>query len=194
MALWKETELGRNELIKPGVLRVLCRAVPEPRLRVLKLEFWGKEQIFQAKSVGEENLKHHWRIPRRSVRGVCNFLGSVSWQQKFEVMDGPVLQVHVTAQFYLESKGKYSFQAWGHANPKNRREAPRPNFGPSVYIFFLLPLSLPYVNWASQEGCLFYLWFSLQSSDLPFFFFPRLSPSLSFNHRHSWLLFPILTT
>ena len=52
-------------------------------------------------------------------RGVCNFLGSVSSQQKFEVTDGPVLQtrvissdgpvlyLRVTAQFYLESKGKY---------------------------------------------------------------------------------------
>ena len=32
-----------------------------------------------------KNIKQkHW--------GVCNFLGSVSSQQKFEVMDGPVLQ------------------------------------------------------------------------------------------------------
>ena len=31
--------------------------------------------------------------------------------------------------------------------------------------FFLLPLSLPYGNWASQEGCLFHLSFSLWSSD-----------------------------
>ena len=49
------------------------------------------------------------------VRGVCNFLGSVSLKQKFEatdrpalqLSDGPLLQLHVTAQFYLESKGKY---------------------------------------------------------------------------------------
>ena len=49
------------------------------------------------------------------VGGVSNFLGSVSLQQKFEVTDGPVLQpsdgpmsqLCVTAQFYLESKGKY---------------------------------------------------------------------------------------
>ena len=42
------------------------------------------------------------------VGGVCNFLGSVSSQQKFEVTeqlsDGPVLQLHVTAQFYLGRK------------------------------------------------------------------------------------------
>ena len=45
------------------------------------------------------------------VAGVCNFLGSVSSQQKSEardqLLDGPVLQLRVTAQFYLENKGKY---------------------------------------------------------------------------------------
>jgi len=45
------------------------------------------------------------------VKQVCNFLGSVSPQQKFELTDGPVLQPHVTAQFYLESKGQYILQA-----------------------------------------------------------------------------------
>ena len=47
----------------------------------------------------------------------------------------------------------------------------RPNFGCSFYKFFLLPRSLPYVSWASQEGCLFSLRFSLRSSDLPLFSF-----------------------
>ena len=37
---------------------------------------------------------------------VCNFLDSVLSQQKFEAMDGPVLQLCVTAKFYVESKGK----------------------------------------------------------------------------------------
>ena len=41
------------------------------------------------------------------VGGVCNFLGFVFSQQKFDAMDAPVLQLHVTAQFYLQSKGKY---------------------------------------------------------------------------------------
>ena len=60
------------------------------------------------------------------VKGVRNFLGSVSSQQKFEAMDGqvlqpsdgpvlepsngPMLQFHVTAQFYLESKGKCTLE------------------------------------------------------------------------------------
>ena len=37
------------------------------------------------------------------------------------------------------------------------------NFGSYFYVFFLLPLGLPYVNWASQEGHLFYLRSSLWS-------------------------------
>ena len=63
-----------------------------------------------------------------SIEGVCNFLGSVSPQQKFEVMDGSVFQLHVTAQFYLTSKGNYILKSWGQANPKDakRREAPSP--------------------------------------------------------------------
>ena len=70
---------------------------------------------------------------------------------------------------------------------------PQFNFGSSVYAFFLLLLRLPYVNWASQEGCLFYLRSSLRSSDLPLFYICGLFP-LSFSHCHFGLLFPILTT
>ena len=41
----------------------------------------------------------------QTVRGECNFFGSVSLQKKFEMAD----QCYslVTAQFYLASKGKY---------------------------------------------------------------------------------------
>ena len=75
-----------------------------------------------------------------------------------------------------------------------RAEKPAAQFGSSFYMFFPLPPCLPYVNWASQEGCLFYLRCSLQSSDLPFFYFHGLFPSLSFSHRHFGLLCPVLTT
>ena len=75
---------------------------------------------------------------------------------------------------------------------EEKRE-PQP-FGSSFYMFSL-PLGLPYVNWASQECCLFYLRSSLQSSfDLPLFYFRGLFLSLSFSHCHFGLLFPILTT
>ena len=60
--------------------------------------------------------------------------------------DGPVLQLRVTVQFHLESKGKYILKVWRPANPKEekRREARTTSqFGSSFYMFFLLPLSLP---------------------------------------------------
>ena len=101
----------------------------------------------------------HHRCP-----GVCNFLGSVSLQQKVEVTDRPVLQpsdgpvlqprvissdrpmlqLCVTAQFYLERIGKYILEAWGRANTKDtkRRKAPWSNFGSSFYMLFT-PLPEP---------------------------------------------------
>ena len=64
--------------------------------------------------VTAEKTKHK-KQRNNIVCGVCNFLGSVLSQQKFEVMDqlsdGPVLLLHVTAQFYLENKGKYNLEA-----------------------------------------------------------------------------------
>ena len=81
-----------------------------------------------------------------------------------------------------------------------RHEEKRDTPGPSapLFMYFRHPpptsLGLPYVNWASQECCLFYLRPSLRSSDLPLLYFHGLFPSLSFSHHHSGLLFPILTT
>ena len=126
-----------------------------------------------------------------NVGGVYTFLGSVSLQQKFEVMDTR----SVTAQFYWQTKENTSLRhESGPTQKMQREESPRLNFGPSFYMFFLLPLSLPHVNWTSQECCLFYLRSSLQFSDLPLFYFRGFFPSLSFSHHHFGLLFPILTT
>jgi len=75
-----------------------------------------------------------------------------------------------------------------------RREPCPPGPLAPLFICFFLPLDLPYVNWASQECCLFYPRSSLRASDLPLFYFHGLFPSLCFSHHHSGLLFPILTT
>ena len=59
-----------------------------------------------------------------------------------QLLDRSVLQLHVTAQFYLENKGKYIPEVWGHADPKDskRREESQPRpFGYSFYMFSLLP-------------------------------------------------------
>ena len=122
------------------------------------------------------------------VRGVCNFLSSVSSQQKFEVADvpmlqphkissdGPVLQFHVTAVLFRKQR-KIRPQGMRAGRPKRCKEkrSTQLNFGSSFYMVFLLPLTLPCVNWANQEGCLFYLRLSLRSSDLPLFYFRGLS-------------------
>ena len=60
-----------------------------------------------------------------------------------------------------------------------------------LYVFSS-PLGQPFVSWASQECCLFYLRSSLWSSALPlfcFFFLCFYFPSLSFSHHHSGLPF-----
>ena len=105
-------------------------------------------------------------------------------------------QIGVTAlsysQFYLENNRKiHPHRACPPKRHEEKRE-PQP-CGSSFYMFYSFPLGQLYVNWASQEYCLFYLRSSLQSSDLPLFYFHRLFPSLSFSHHHSGLLFPVLT-
>ena len=87
-----------------------------------------------------------WRNGQTGVTALSNFLGWTS----------------VTAQFYLESEGKYILEVWGPADPKDtkRREAPVQLWLLFLYVFFA-PWGLPYVNWASQECCLFHLRFSL---------------------------------
>ena len=46
----------------------------------------------------------------------------------------------------------------------SKKKGGEEGFGSSFYMF--LSLGLPYVNWAGQECCWFYLRFSLRSSDL----------------------------
>ena len=104
------------------------------------------------------------------VRGVCNFLSSVSPQQKFEAVDQCYSSVLFGKQRKIHPQGGRMGQ------PKRREEL---NFG-SFLIFFLLPLNLPCVNWASQEGCLFHLRSSLWSLDLPLFYFCGLFPFFVF--------------
>ena len=99
---------------------------------------------------------------------------------------GPVLQL----SFIWQAKINTSLRHEVRPTQKTQREGRTlAQFWLLFLCVFLLPLSLPYVNWASQEGCLFQLRFLLQSSDLPLFYFCGLLPSLSFSHHHSGLLF-----
>ena len=95
-------------------------------------------------------------------------------------------QISVTAPFYLDNSRKIHLRGVRACRPKDRkgrmpqhagggRERERPL---ALWLLFLyvtpppplLPSGLPFVNWASQECCLFYLRSSLQSSDLPLTF------------------------
>ena len=119
-----------------------------------------------------------------SVRGVCNFLSSVLPQQKFEATDGLVLQLGITLTFICQAKENTSSRHEGGLTQKKWREEKWWGAGGSIFgssfLFFLLPLSLHYINWASKEGCLLHLMFSLQSSDLPLFYFHGLFPFFVF--------------
>ena len=75
-----------------------------------------------------------------------------------------------------------------------KREASSPILASLFIYFFLLPLGLPFVSWASQKRSLFYLRSSFWSLELPLFYFCGLFPSLTFSHLHPVLLFPSLTT
>ena len=104
-------------------------------------------------------------------------------------------QTNVTAQlqlnFILQAKESTPLRREGGSTPKER---PQSILLPLSIHLSPPPLSLPYVKWASQEGCLFRLRFSLWSSKFSSFFFLQAFSSLSFSHLHFELLFPILTT
>ena len=90
-------------------------------------------------------------------------------------------------------------RAWRPKRPKEKRERKRERETPGplapLFICFSFPPPGPALcKLGYQECCLFYLRSSRQASDLPLFYFSGLFPSLSFSHRHSGLLFPILTT
>ena len=74
--------------------------------------------------------------------------------------------------------------------PARRRERERPPVLWFLFLYvFFLPLGLPYVNWALQECCLFYLRSSLWSLDLPLtslFSISRAFPFLVFQPLPFW--------
>ena len=67
------------------------------------------------------------------------------------------------------------------------------HLGSSFCMFCLLSLSLPCVNWASQEGCLFHLRFSLHPTTiLDSFFLLKLPNNTVALTLDTWLALHIL--
>ena len=157
-----------------GVLEVIwsrtirCRKSPREGKALIKASevgLWGSIQVGLRPNSGFYDLPspEMSALPRLNwwvdLLGECNLLGCVLSQQRFEATDIKALgapQVSDslcysswTDQFYLENKGKYILEAWGHADPKDmkRRGAGRERdlrpFGSSLDMFFLLARACP---------------------------------------------------
>ena len=140
------------------------------------------------------SLSHHnkdleWRTlkPPRRVAALKSWIDRVIALRSRMDHVITLRQISVTALFYLEDSRK--IHLWGmRARPSKdtRRRAPqragreRESWLWLLYLYVYLSLGLSYVNWASQECCLFYLRSSLGSSDLLLFYFPGLFPSFVF--------------
>ena len=100
--------------------------------------WWWTERPGVLRFMGSQRVWHDWatelnwtECPCYTIlSGECN-LGSVSSQQRFEAMDVKALGASElldslcysswTDQFYLENKGKYTLEAWGHADLKDSK-------------------------------------------------------------------------
>ena len=137
-------------LVTSTALSFLRGQLPQPELSpnwasaVLGLHLAGAKLGFFSASL---NLSHS----TRDVGGMCNFLSSVSPQQRFEMVDQ--CYSSVTAEFYLASKAKYTLEAWRQAHHKGEASI-RLQFL-LVYICLLHTLSLDCENWAGREEGMF---------------------------------------
>ena len=89
-----------------------CSHETERHLLLKRKAMTNLDSILQSRDI----LLAKVYLAKAIVRGVCNFLGSVSSQEKFEATDVEALSASqlldsVTAQFYLENKGKYILEA-----------------------------------------------------------------------------------
>ena len=136
----------------------------------------GRAEVVSARL----NLNHG----TRDVRGVCNFLSSVSPQQS------------VTAWLQLSFIKQRIVHPWGVRAVWPKRRGLNPS-----WLFSFIYLSPPR-SWAcpmqielvKKGSCLFHLKFSLQSEDFLLFHFHGLFPLFVFLPPPFWTPFPILTT
>ena len=74
-----------------------------------------------------------------SARGVCSLFGSVLQQQKFEEMDGPVLQLSFIRQAKENTSSRYEGGAPPPIQKTQREEGPEAQF----WLLFLYVSSRP---------------------------------------------------
>ena len=141
-------------------------------------------------SLSRHNKDLEWRTlkPPRRVTALGSWIDCVIALGLRKTMlylsDKSVLQLSVIALFYFKNSRKIHLRGVRARRSKDMRRAPqrageRESWLWLLYLYVSLFLGLSYVNWASQECCLFYLRSSLWSSDLLLFHFHRLFPSFS---------------
>ena len=145
----------------------------------------GEFGIFSVLSRCNKNLKR--RTDQRYSPWMYNPTDQCSSPQ-MDQCSSPMLQL----AFIQKVKENTSSRSEGMATQETQREAPDPILAP-LFMFFLLPLGLLYVNWASQECCLFYLRSSVRSSLFyfcsSFVLFLQAFPFLVFQPPPFWIPF-----
>ena len=122
----------------------------------------------QAKVVSARlNLRNSTRDIRECVIFLVLSCHSKNLKQQTSVTD------QLQLSFIWQAKENTFSRHEGNTKEVKRREA---QFCLLCLYAFSPPLSLPYVKWASQEVFLLHLMFSIQSSDLPLFYFHGLFP------------------
>ena len=121
-------------------------------------------------------------LPGSSVHGICQArvlewvaiaFSHLKWQTsviarlQLRLNGRPVLQLIYNSVLFGKQRKIHPRDV--RASQPKRKEGL--NFASSFDMLCLLTLSLPYVNWAGQERCLFHLRFSLWSLDFPLFYF-----------------------
>ena len=144
-------------------------------------------------SVGSSILtRHNKDLEWRTLKATRRVTALRSWIDSIIALRSRIdyvitlRQISVTAQFYFKDSRKIHLRGVRARRSKDmrRREPQRGGEGQSwlwlLCLYVYVSLGLSYVNWASQECCLFYLRSSLRSSELLLFHFHGLFPSLSF--------------
>ena len=144
--------------------------------------------------IHNKNLDTFQVFSIRYVTGVCNFLGSVSLQQRFETADQ--CYSSVTVQSFIR---QVKVHPQGVRAGWPQRRGLNPTWLRLFIHFASFLLSLPVqIGLAKKGACSFHLKFSLQIFSALWISFCSIfvgfSPSSSFSHHHFGLFLPILTT
>ena len=157
------------------------------QLRVTALFYleWSESHSVVSDSLWPHGLYSPWNSPGQNTGvGSLWLLQGIFQTQEWN----PGLPRCRQILYQLSHNTSWSIRAGRSKRHKEKRSPLAQSWLHFLICFLLLPMSLPYVNWASQEGfvLLEVLTLVLRPSFVLF--------SLSFSHHHSGLLFPILST